>query len=309
MVANRQSAGAQLTGRGARRRVSGRAWIAVAIACLGGTDAAAGGGQSVASPAPLPAPPRRIVSLNLCTDQLLMQLVPPGRIAALTYLARDPRYSGMVAEARRLAVTRGTAEEVIALRPDLVLAGPFSARETVALLRRLGYRVVSVDPANDFAGISRSIRVLAAAVGEPARGERMAEAIATRLAALPPAPPLAERPIFADYGANGFTSGSGALITAIADAAGFEMLGQRLGIAGTRQVSLEALLVAHPDLVALGDSYGAPALATQNYRHPALRHLLHETARIDLPDPPTACGTMQTLDALDRLVAARQRLR
>ena len=303
MMASTRKAGA---GKPARCAIAGCALLSLALLLAW---APAGRATPAARPALAPAAPQRIVSLNLCTDQLLMQLVPPGRIAALTYLARDPRYSGMVEEARRLPLTRGTAEEVIALRPDLVLAGPYSARETVALLRRLGYRVVSVDPATDFAGIIRSIRTLAAAVGEQARGEAMAGVITARLAQLSAPPSSTRRPVFADYGANGFTSGDGALITAVANAAGFDTLGQRLGTPGTRQVSLEQLLVARPDLVALGTTYGAPALATQNYRHPAMRHLLRVTATIDLPDPATACGTMQTLAALDRLVAARQRPR
>ena len=254
------------------------------------------------------AAPQRIVSLNLCTDQLLMQMVDRRRITAVTYLARDPLYSGMAQEARRLPVTRGTAEEVIALRPDLVLAGPFSTRETVAILRRLGYEVVSVEPAADFPAIIRNIRLLAQALGEPARGEAMARAIETRLARLGSPAPSAERPVFADYGANGYVSGDGALITSVANAAGFDTLGQRLGVAGARAVSLERLLVEQPDLVALGDRFAGPALATQAFRHPALRRLMHDSARVDVPAHATACGTLLTLAALDALVEARRTL-
>ena len=74
-----------------------------------------------------PSGPRRIVSLNLCTDQLLM-LLAPERIAALSILATDPLLSVMAAEARRYPLVRGDAEEVLRFDPDLVVAAPFAAR-------------------------------------------------------------------------------------------------------------------------------------------------------------------------------------
>jgi len=269
-------------------------------------------GDATAEPSPRPAAaqpdtaPQRIVSLNLCTDQLLMQLVEPGRIRAVSYLARDPRSSALFEEARNLPATSGVAEEVIALKPDLVLAGTFSTRATVAILRQLGYRVVEFEPEYGFAGIIANIRAMAAAVGERARGEAMVRRIEAELARLP-APP-ASRPIFANYAANGYTSGNGALVTEIANLAGFETLGQRLGLAGTQPVNLEQMLTERPDLIDIGEDYGAPALATELFRHPALRRLLREQTSIELDPRHTACGSPLTLHAVRALLAARRRL-
>lgn len=283
----------------------------LAAAALSGASAGpavrAGGDTLAAPPALVPADkPQRIVSLNLCTDQLLLQMVEPRRIRAVTYLAADPRSSGMAQAAARVPLTRGNAEEVIAMRPDLVLAGTFSTRETVAILRRLGYRVVELAPETDFTAIRANIAQLARAVGEPARGARMIARIDQALAAVPPAPP--RRPVYADYQANGFTAGDGALITQVANAAGFDTLAQRLGLAGTRQVSLEQLLVTRPDVIDLGEDYGGPALATENYRHPVLRLLMRERQVVRLAGKYTACGSPLTLRALDALVQARRRL-
>lgn len=264
-------------------------------------------GRSEELPDAASARPQRIVSLNVCTDQLLMQLVGRDRIAAITALSRDPRYSAMASEASSLPVTTAVAEEVIALRPDLVLAGTFSARQTVALLRRLDYEVLEFEPEADFAGIIANIRKLARAVGEAERGEAMVGEIEAALAAVPPA--SADRPVYADYGANGFISGDGALVTAVANRAGFATLGQRLGFAGVRQVSLEQMLVSRPDVIDLGGEYPAPALATERYRHPVLQMLLREQASIDLPAGYTTCGNILTLRALDAFVTAREDLR
>jgi iron complex transport system substrate-binding protein len=255
-------------------------------------------------PPPLTAKPQRIVSLNLCTDQMLMQMVERDRIRAITYLASDSRSSAMVEESRGLPVTLAVAEEVIDMRPDLVLAGTFSARETVALLKRLGYNVVEFEPEGDFPSIIANVRKMAEAVGEPERGEAMVREIEDALAAVPQYP--AGRPVYANYNANGFTSGDGALVTAVANAAGFETLGQRLGFGGTRQVSLEQMLVSRPDVIDLASEYPAPALATEVFRHPVLQKLLKEQRTIDMPARYTVCGNVLTLRALDAFVAARQ---
>lgn len=261
---------------------------------------------ALASSAETGSRPMRIVSLNLCTDQLLMQMVEPSRIAAVTHLAADPHFSAMAAEAQGLPVTRGTAEEVIALRPDLVLAGTFSARQAVDMLRRLGYPVVELAPETDFAAITANIRTLAAAVDEVERGEAMVREVEIALATLPPAPP--DAPIYADYAANGFTSGSGTLLADVANRAGFQTLGQHLGLAGVRQVSLEQMLQTPPDVIDLGDPAAAPALASENARHPAMRHLLRGMEPLAIPARYTACGNLRTLRALDALVSARQSL-
>src|SRR5262249_55864983 len=117
------------------------------------------------------APPRRIVSLNLCTDQLLLALVPPGRIASLTWLARTDGDATQRAQAAVLPSNRGSAEEVLAAHPDLVLAGRYTTGTTRALLRRVGVPMLEVDAVQDWEGIRRVTREVAAAVGETARGE------------------------------------------------------------------------------------------------------------------------------------------
>lgn len=259
--------------------------------------------ENIATPS---AKPQRIVSLNLCTDQLLLQMVEPSRIRAVSYLARDPRSSGMVAQAMRVAETRGSAEEIVAMKPDLVLAGTYSTRQTVAILRQLGYAVVEFEPESNFDDIIGNIRKLAEAVGEQAKGEQMVARIEQHLSRLPPAP--RPRPVYANYDANGYSSGDGTLIAAVANLAGFDTLAQRLDLAGSPQIPLEQMLTSRPDIIDPGDDFAAPSLATEMLGHPALRALMQESRPIDLHGKYTACGTMLTLEALDRLVAAREAL-
>src|SRR3546814_9604599 len=78
--------------------------------------------------------------MNVCTDQLVMQIARPERIVSLSFLSRDPQVSAMAAEAVVFPVNHGLAEEILPLRPDLVVAGSYTTRPTVHLLRRLGAR-------------------------------------------------------------------------------------------------------------------------------------------------------------------------
>ena len=76
-----------------------------------------------------------VVSLNLCTDQMLV-LLAPEKIAALSTLARDPSLSYVAPQAVQLPIVRASAEAVLRLRPDLVVAAPYGAQTTLALLQQ-----------------------------------------------------------------------------------------------------------------------------------------------------------------------------
>ena len=92
------------------------------------------------------AEPARVVSINLCTDQLAMMLADPGQLVAVSHLARDPRSSTMVAQAMAYPITYGRAEEVFLKAPDLVLAGTYTTQATVDLLQGLGVEVALLAP-------------------------------------------------------------------------------------------------------------------------------------------------------------------
>ncbi len=227
--------------------------------------------------------PVRIASLNLCTDQLLVMTVAPERIAAVTFLARDPSLSVVAERAADLPVTHGDMESVAALWPDLVLAGPHGASAAGRLMRARGIPVVRIGLAADFGDIREQIRTVAAAVQEPAAGERLVGALDATLAALPAAPE--RRPSALLYGANGFTAGAGTLTDAVLRAAGFaNAAGSVAG--GYGFVPLEQLAAQPPD---------ALVVETIPQRYPSLAHAL-------LRHP--AVAAMPSADLISRLAAA-----
>jgi iron complex transport system substrate-binding protein len=255
-------------------------------------------------------PPRRIVSLNLCTDQLVMLLSAPERIAALSFLARDQSLSAMASEAERFASVRGDAEEVLRLDPDLVLAGPLAARATVDLLKRLGRRVVSIPLAEDLAGISQSLRLVGEVVGEQARAEQLAVAFEARLATLArDGEARRPRPTALVYHVAGLASGKGSLPDHALTAAGFANAAGRMPLDARGALQLEVLITNPPDLLVLAQT-GAEYRTVQadNLRHPTLRRLTARVPTVHVPQRLWICGTPHVADAIELLAEARARL-
>ena len=91
--------------------------------------------------------PQRIVSINLCADELLLALADPAQIVALSPYATDARLSFMADAAKAFRHDAGNAEIVVGMKPDLVLAGRFTKRATRDMLTRLGYRLELLDTA------------------------------------------------------------------------------------------------------------------------------------------------------------------
>ena len=251
------------------------------------------------------APPQRIVSINICGDLLALSLAPRARIASVTFLAADPIMSPIASLADGVPLNYGKAEEVLALQPDLVLAGRYTTRTTVALLERLGYPVLELDIAQSLDDVRAQIRTAAVAMGVREAGEKMIAALDARIEAAA-AQRGESRPLAAVYGPNGFTPGPRTLSGSLIELAGFENLAAQAGILYWGNLSLEHLLLAQPDvLIVEAEHHQAQALAGQILAHPALMRLRERITVAEVPRPLWSCPGPWIIDALDRLAAAR----
>jgi iron complex transport system substrate-binding protein len=249
--------------------------------------------------------PARIVSLDLCADQLLIELVERERIAAVTHLAADPEVSAIWEKAKGIPITRGAAEDVLRHRPDLILAGPFGVAPTVNLLQRLKMNVVVAPMASDLDGVRAAVRAVAAAVGERARGEAMIAAFDRRLAQIAPAAQT-PAPTAVVYQVGGAVSVGGSLADAALAAAGFRNKAAEYRLTRGGQVPIELLVASPPDLIVLGSSAEEyRTVVSDNMRHPALTQLRRRHAAIELPWRLWLCGTPHVADAVVRLAKAR----
>lgn len=284
----------------------GRAGLAGALAC----GLAFVSGVTLAAPAAdAEGRPQRIVSMNLCTDELLIRLVDPARIASVTYLSQQAVNAplGLGDITSKLAVNHGLAEEVLMSKPDLVLAGRFSTTPATAMLERLGVRVIRFDPENTFDDMRANIRKMGAAVGEAQRAEQLIADFDRRLAALQAQIPPGEPPVFADIGVNNYVAGADTLYAYVVHAGGYRTLGEALGFSGYRNVSLEQILRVKPGLISTYTPWTTPpSVSTMALRHPALREMVARTPQITIPERYTTCGAPSVLGAVELLVEARK---
>lgn len=279
---------------------------AAAIACA--ALAFAGAAAQAQDQPQARAKPNRIVSLDLCADQLLVELVPRERIAAVTHLAADPTVSAIPAKARGLPITHGAAEDVLRYKPDLIIAGPFGVSATVDLLRRLKQNIVIVPQPSDIDGVRIAVRTAAAAVGEQAKGEAMLAAFDQRLARVA-ARPDAQRPSAIIYQVGGSVSGPGSLAAAAITAAGFRNMAAEYRLTRGGQVPLELLVATPPDLLVVASAAGEYRTAVaDNLRHPALLALRRHHASLELPWQMWLCGTPNIADAIEQLADARRKI-
>lgn len=250
--------------------------------------------------------PRRIVSLNACLDVMLVHLADRGQIAALSHYAREPEGSTISDLARTLPSTWETAEEVIALRPDLVLTSKHSALATRNALRRLNIPTEGFSVPNSIAESLKQVTRLAGLIGRPERGRQLVARIETAIAAAAPAP--GSRPLTAlIYQPNGFAAGSGTLISEMMERCGFINVAGRYGLKKWGNVGLEPLIADPPQVLLIGEaSPGARSWADRVMTHPALRAPGLKMHQARFPERLMYCGGPVLIQSAAALARARR---
>jgi len=227
------------------------------------------------------APPHRIVSLNLCADQFLMALADPGQIRGLTRLSHMANMSPVATQAARFPTIGSSAEALLAAQPDLILTGwPGQADAAV----RAGFtgQTVVVPPANSYADIVAQVRLVAAAIGHPERGEALIRRMDAELAAI--AKPGGRRTA-ADYQRRGYLSGAGTLMDDMMRRVGLVNLAKRLGLPPLANLPLEQLVAHRPDFLITGGGR-AHDLGSAMLDHPAIADI----PRLRVPGALVDCG-------------------
>ena len=241
--------------------------------------------------------PARVLSMNVCTDQLAMLIAGPGQLLSVSSLALETQTSVMVEEAKAYTINHGQAEEVFLMRPDLVIAGTYTTRAPINLLRRLGFRVEEFAPAASFDAIRTNIRRMGALLGREARAEALVRELDDALEEVRRAPIARQRAALTF--ANSYTAGAGTLSQAAVEAAGLENIAAEHGVTGTARLPLETLVMSNPDLIVSSNrDLSAPALAGEIFLHPAYRALARDKHFVSVPTKYWVCGGPFTLEAV-----------
>ena len=243
--------------------------------------------------------PMRIVSMNQCTDLLLLQLVPKARIASISFLTRDGIWAVQPGIDAGVPINHGAVEDLIATKPDLIIVGRYGAPAVRQFSERLNAPVLIVDEAQSFEEIRAVTRKVAAAVGEPARGEALLAQMDTTLSELARTRPA--RPIsVAAWSGGDYVSGKGTLTNAIIEAAGAVNIAAKLPDARTNTFGIEELLAARPD--ALLYAAGQPSLRNAQTQSRIVRDVFRGRM-LSYPSPLYSCGLPQSAEAAKQLRA------
>ncbi len=248
-----------------------------------------------------------IVSTNPCADSMLVELVPPARIAAISHYSLDPAASSIdPAVARRYRGTRGTAEEVIAMRPDLVIASSFTAPSTREAYARAGLKTLYLDSPTTIAASEAQVTQLADAVGAPAAGAAMNARIERAVAA--GSAPGGRVPALVWVGGN-LVSGGGTLLDEMMTRAGFEDHAEHYGLQHTGYLPIEQVAIDPPRVMLVPDAPGRDqdSRAAQ-LRARVLAHLGGRVAQAHFPRSLVNCGGPVIARAMTRLAEIRRGL-
>ncbi len=249
------------------------------------------------------AAPRRIVSLNPCLDAILVNVATPQQIAGISHYSRDPKASIIPQQAKRFRVAHPNAEAVLALKPDLVLAGRHTALATRQALTRLNMPVTVFDAPESVEESRGQIRKIAALVGNPRGGERLIGRIDAALASAafpgPQAPALIHH-------SSGLTPGATTLPDELLRRTGFRNMAVSYGLKGWGKVGIESIITRPPSLLLVANGEGGTSAATW-LAHPALRRLKRTVRQVPVPAKLFYCGGPTIIAASRALAAIRQR--
>jgi iron complex transport system substrate-binding protein len=253
-----------------------------------------------------PAKPQRIVSMNQCTDLFVLMLAEPNRIASVSFVTKQkqwtpPEYSARLAG---IPTNHALAEEILPIRPDLVVTTPWTGAAAVRLLRKLGYRVEMFEPEVTLEDIRKNILRMGDLLGEQAKAREAIAAFDTRLAAVKTRPG-APMQVIANFAVNGYTAGKDTLTAAAAHAAGFVTLGEKMGFSGFRFIPLEQMLAETPDVLAPSNAWTEPpSMATDAMNHPVMRKFSKENSVVSIPERLLVCGSPAALEAVELMARA-----
>jgi iron complex transport system substrate-binding protein len=250
----------------------------------------------------------RVASMNVCTDQLLLTLADPEQILGLSRYSRDGFQSWAADDARRYRILSGGAEDILVLRPDVVVASLFDKRSTRELLKEKGLHLAEFAVPNSLDEAKDQIRQMGEIVGHPDRAT-------AEIARLDAAMARARRVVTDRHyrvlplSRRGWVSGSDSLVSSLLTETGLFNAAGDLGVSSGGFASLEAIVSLKPDFILVSetgdhadDDGGAFLL------HPALERFYPPSRRIVVPDRLTVCGGVMLADALDVLIAELKRV-
>jgi iron complex transport system substrate-binding protein len=249
------------------------------------------------------AKPMRIISLNPCLDAILVRVAEPSQIAALSSYSRDPQATSLALSiAQRFASTRGTADDVILRKSDLVLGSVYETPQLRAALKKYAIPLDLYDIANSVDENFAQIRAIALKTGNPHLGAALIADIQHALD-VNAAPASRKKINTLVYRSEGLVLGAGTLTADLLMHTGFHNASETYGIKAFGILPLEKLVRNPPELLLRASN--------SERRGRLLYHPILNRGKITMRDFPARslnCGGPSIIDAVQALAKIRDTL-
>ncbi len=223
------------------------------------------------------AKPARIVSVSLGSDEILLSLVDPSRVVAVTANALDPAQSNVADAAKKIPnqLAKADPEAVLALKPDLVFISPFTDAAVIKQLKDAKLAVFLLNAPTSIKDIEGNITAIGAATGDETRAADMINTMESRLAAISAAVKNVKPLTVLYYAPDGYSDGPGTTIDEVITRAGGINAVAAGGIKDLfPQLSDEFVVKQDPDVILLAgfNSY-APGFVDKFNKNPNFQTL------------------------------------
>ena len=198
--------------------------------------------------------PVRVLNYALWLDDIVLGLVPPERLVGIDHLADDPNSSNIVEIAEKIPVklNQPSAEQVIALHPDVVFLDAGKDAAVAETLRDLGIHVVACQKPRTADEVRAAVQLVAATLGEEEKGTALiavydaeCQALAARVAEIPPV----ERKTVLVISMSPTFGSKGGLFDHLCTMAGVRNGAAEIGLTAGQALTKEHILAVNPDVL------------------------------------------------------------
>ena len=195
----------------------------------------------------------RIIAATPAMEEIVLGLVKPEQMAAVSDYSRKSKFPEIAAKAKRVKgviSTKPSTESIIAQKPDIVLLPVVFGKTQAATLRDCGLHVVPLDVPEGYENIKKRIQFIADQLGESENGRRMTTRMDEKINQVRTAVKnLPAKKIAVGYAVNGAFGRKNGAFDNICKEAGVLNGAGLLNMKRGEQLSKEQILELNPDVI------------------------------------------------------------